>query len=254
MKTTPLKWTVASLAGAALLLAPAMAQTNYSQTAATQISGTYKMAAGKVVGTNSGEAGLISPMTVVATVSQPTTFKASFGANGSFSESLSFVKYAFGNKEILQLALGTNKITGYSLSLSNEFADGLGFRDIVNDGTVLAYTTVKTNDSQPAGEAFSPNIITESEVEEDVTTNALVFGFTLSGKNDQVTARTEKGFAVFTPNLDIFVAGCDGVGSYSAVLKKHVFGKGADAETNFFDSSTFSGSFSGLFTEAPPEE
>jgi len=212
------------------------------------------MAAGKIVGTNATNAGLISSLTVSATVNQPTLYKATTNATGAFNQSLAFVKYAFGNKEIIQIALGTNKITGYSLALSNTFTNGLTFKDIVDEGAVLAYST-KTN-SVEAGDVFNPQVITEYAVAIDETnfviTNALVNGFKASGKSGVTNTYSETGFAVFAPQLDVFTNGCSGVGSFSATVTKAVFGKGTNAVTNTYQSSTFSGSFSGLFTEALP--
>ena len=124
------------IVGSALLgmtTAASFGQTNVPTDVSSYIKGTFRAPTPRVVkGADADSSRFERSVSIATTVSQVPASTYKTNANtGIITYKEAFKKYAFGNRELLQLALGTNDVRGYSLVATNQFSGfsfgGLGF-------------------------------------------------------------------------------------------------------------------------------
>lgn len=203
-----------------------LAQTNIP-TEDSVVQGTFKVRSTSVVkGANAASSYLATAVTVAATVRQVTGGARFTNSSGVVTRKENFKRYAFGNKEILQLSLGTNKTTGYALSYTNAFDNYP-----LDSGAFVARS--RTN-------LVPVNSVAFNYVDEIATLDERILpGFIYTKYN-------EAGFIDLTVNLGSF-SNVPASGSFNRVYpRKVVFGTGTNRVTNDFTGMTADGRFSGI--------
>lgn len=232
-----LKLTTTAIAMSVLVAGTAFAQTIIPDNAYSAVTGTISISptppwSSVVVGTNADNAYVRSPATVAATVYQEgsTTVRTN---RPNVTTTQSFARYAFGNKEILQLATGSNNVSRFTLIYTNQFSD--------IDVAGLAYMQ---GTSAPV--ALDPNIFGVS------------LGNGISAATSTVNTNTGVPSALTRSTYEGFTAAILGsitgqgvlTGQYN-YLRSHVFVNGTNRATNTYTTVGATGSFSGLWQDDP---
>lgn len=218
---------------ASLLCASAsysFAQTNIPTDKDSFIEGTFKASNTRVVkGADAASSYLSTAITVASTVRQVDFKTERTNSSGVVTYKDSFKKYAFGNKEILQLALGTNRPTGYTLAYTNLFANFP-----LDSGAFVAHRG--TNNPVPvtniAVSSYSTDIYTSDHT------------YRLPGRI--YTKENYSGYQDRTVDLGAF-RNLPALVSYNLVWPKRVvFGTGTNRTTNTHFGMTATGKFSAM--------
>lgn len=202
------------------------AQTNIP-TEDSVVQGTFNVKSTSVVkGADAASSYLATAVTVAATVRQVIGGTPVTNSSGVVTRKESFKRYAFGNKEILQLSLGTNKTTGYALSYTNAFAN-----NPLDSGAFVARS--RTNLVPVNSVAF--NYVDEISTLDERRLPGFIY-----------TKYNESGFIDLTVNLGSF-SNVPASGNFNRVYpKKVVFGTGTNKVTNDYTGMTANGRFSGI--------
>jgi hypothetical protein len=213
--------------------AVSLGQTNVPTNETSYISGRITIPAPKVrKGADAASSSFERSVTIATTIRQvvDSTYKTNT-KTGIITYKDAFKVYAFGNKELLQLGLGTNNVGGYSLVATNRFQQfsfsQLGFA--AKKGT--NFTTV-------SGISAGWN-------------DGLYTSDTAENSNGDYLKENYAGFAQLIGGLGPFT-GLSAIGSYKESLAKVVFGTGTNKTTNTYYSTSVSGSISQFWSPPQP--
>lgn len=209
-------------------------QTNIPTDQDSVVTGTFKAGPTTVIkGENAESSSLSTEVNIAATVRQVVTGVQKTNSSGFVTRKDSFKKYAFGNKEILQLTLSNEKTTGYALAYTNEFVN-----NPFDSGGFIARS--KTN-SLPVT-LVSLNLYSGKDVYADDIDRKTDWSVVKKYNNDGYVATTaDLGFLT---SLPIFA-------SYKLTYPKTaVFGAGSNQTTSRYAIISVNGSFSGIVPTA----
>lgn len=210
------------------------AQTNIPTDRDSVVTGTFKAGPTTVIkGENAESSSLSTAVNIAATVRQVVEGALKTNSSGFVTRKDSFKKYAFGNKEILQLTLSSEKTTGYALAYTNEF-----FNNPFDSGGFIARS--KTN-SLPVT-LVSLNLYSGRDVYADDIDRKTDWSVVKKYNNDGYVATTAD-LGVLT-KVPIFA-------SYKLTYPKTaVFGVGSNRTTSEHAIISVNGSFSGIVPAA----
>lgn len=205
------------------------AQTNIPTDRDSVVTGTFKAGPTTVIkGENAESSSLSTAVNIAATVRQVVEGALKTNSSGVVTRKDSFKKYAFGNKEILQLTLSNAKPRGYSLAYTDNFDNSPG-----DSGAFIARGKSNSIPVTLVKAAF----YTEEDVA-GIDSNSKTGKWNYDG---YVWTRLDIGFYT---NLPLFA-------SYKLTYPTKVdFGAGTNKTTDSYSSLRANGSFSGIIPEA----
>ena len=232
MKLTLTKFIMLTFASAASLAVQANAQGGPDTSALAYVSGTFSVTAPAILGSNPATALRSRPVTIAGVIEQEGSAVTNITKGGAnISITTPFVKYAFGNKEIIQLAFNdagiTNSPAGSQLRATNSFTNSL---------QTYGYTVLRPGTS---GWVPVPSSLFEVSNGDQLTSSVIAF------KGTNLTEYNGVGYLGYDfIFLEAFPA--YGVGKFRFDnLASHTFRNGTNKTTARYLSDSVSGSFSG---------
>jgi hypothetical protein len=212
--------------------AVSLGQTNVPTNETSYIKGTFKAPAPRVVrGADAASSSFERSVTIATTIRQvvDSTYKTNT-KTGIITYKDAFKNYAFGNKELLQLGLGTSNIRGYSLVATNKF----GFFSISG----LVFAAKKGTNFTAVGISAGWD-------------DALYTSDTAENSNGEYLKENYAGIVRLNVGLGPFT-GLSAIGSYKESLASVVFGTGTNKTTNTYYSTSANGSISQFWSPPQP--